>query len=53
MSVKIVIDSTLSDDERRRKLEQMADNEVRKIIELNKLEDEEKELFISNINILN
>lgn len=42
---KIVIDSTLSDDERRRKLEQMADNEVRKIIELNKLEDEEKELF--------
>lgn len=42
---RIVIDSTLSDDERRRKLEQMADNEVRKIIELNKLEDEEKELF--------
>lgn len=42
---RIVIDSTLSDDERRRKLEQMADNEVRKIIELNRLEDEEKELF--------
>lgn len=42
---KIVIDSTLSDEERRKKLEQMADNEVRKIIELNKLEDEEKELF--------
>lgn len=42
---KIVLDSKLSDQERQRKLEQMADNEVRKIIELNRLEDEEKELF--------
>ena len=42
---KIVIDSKLTDAERRKKLEQMADNEVRKIIELNKLEEEEKELF--------
>lgn len=42
---KIVIDSKLTDEERRKKLEQMADNEVRKIIELNKLEEEEKELF--------
>ena len=42
---KIVIDSRLTDDERRKKLEQMADNEVRKIIELNRLEEEEKELF--------
>ena len=42
---KIVIDSRLTDEERRKKLEQMADNEVRKIIELNKLEEEEKELF--------
>lgn len=42
---RIVIDANLTDDERNKKLEQMADNEVRKIIELNKLEDEEKELF--------
>lgn len=42
---QIVIDSALTDEERKRKLEQMADNEVRKIIELNRLEDEEKELF--------
>lgn len=42
---KIVLDSKLTDAERKRKLEQMADNEVRKIIELNRLEDEEKELF--------
>lgn len=42
---KIVLDSKLTDDERKEKLEQMADNEVRKIIELNRLEDEEKELF--------
>ena len=42
---KIIIDSKLTDEERRKKLEQMADNEVRKIIELNKLEEAEKELF--------
>ena len=42
---KIVLDSKLTDTERKKKLEQMADNEVRKIIELNRLEDEEKELF--------
>lgn len=42
---KIVLDSKLTDAERKKKLEQMADNEVRKIIELNRLEDEEKELF--------
>ena len=41
----IVIDASLTDEERKKKLEQMADNEVRKIIELTKLEDEEKELF--------
>ena len=41
----IAMDSTLTDEERRIKLEQMADNEVRKAQELNKLESEEKELF--------
>lgn len=42
---QIVLDSELTDDERKLKLEQMADNEVRKIQELTRLEDEEKELF--------
>lgn len=42
---KIVVDSRLTEEERKEKLEQIADNEVRKIMELNKLEDEEKELF--------
>lgn len=41
----LVFDTNLTDEERRRKLEQMADNEVRKIQELNRLEEEEKELF--------
>lgn len=41
----IVVDSTLTEEERRIKLEQMADNEVRKIQEINRLEEEEKELF--------
>ena len=42
---QIVVDVTLSEEERRRKLEQMADNEVLKLQELNRLEEEEKELF--------
>ena len=42
---QIVLDSKLTDAERKTKLEQIADNEVRKIMELNRLEDEEKELF--------
>lgn len=42
---KIAVNATLTDEERRSKLEQMADNEVRRVQELNKLEDEEKELF--------
>ena len=42
---RIVLDSRLSDSERKKKLEQMADNEVRKIMEMNRLEEEEKELF--------
>lgn len=41
----IVYDTNLTDEERNIKLEQMADNEVRKIQELNRLEEEEKELF--------
>lgn len=41
----IVLDSSLTDDERRRKLEQIADNEVRKIQEITRLEEEEKEFF--------
>lgn len=41
----IVYDTNLTDEERNIKLEQMADNEVRKMQELNRLEEEEKELF--------
>lgn len=41
----IALNAKLTDDERRYKLEQMADNEVRRIQELNRLEDEEKGLF--------
>lgn len=41
----LVYDTDLTEEERNRKLEQMADNEVRKMQELNRLEDEEKELF--------
>lgn len=41
----IALDTDLTDKERREKLEQMADNEVRKAQELNRLESEEKELF--------
>lgn len=41
----LVYDTDLTDEERNIKLEQMADNEVRKMQELNRLEEEEKELF--------
>ena len=41
----LVYNTDLTDDERNRKLEQMADNEIREMQELNRLEDEEKELF--------
>ena len=41
----IAMDSDLTEDERRIKLEQMADNEVRKLQEMSRLEDEEKDLF--------
>ena len=42
---QIAMDTGLTDEERRWKLEQMADNEIRKAQELNRLESEEKELF--------
>ena len=45
MVERIALDTTLTDNERKTKLEQMADNEIRKMQELVKLEDEEKELF--------
>lgn len=41
----IMMDSSLTDEERKMKLEQMADNEVRKMQELEKLEEEEKDLL--------
>ena len=42
---KIAVSTVLTDEERRIKLEQMADNEVRRMQELTKLEDEERALF--------
>lgn len=42
---KIAVSAVLTAEERRQKLEQMADNEVRRMQELNKLEDEERSLF--------
>ena len=42
---KIALDTALTEEERRIKLEQVADNEVRKVQELTRLEEEEKELF--------
>lgn len=41
----IILDTSLTDDERQLKLEQIADNEVRKLQEITRLEEEEKELF--------
>jgi len=42
---QIAVNTGLTDSERRIKLEQMADNEVRRMQELSKLEDEERALF--------
>lgn len=42
---RIGMDTSLTEEERKIKLEQMADNEVRRLQELNKLEEEEKEFF--------
>jgi hypothetical protein len=41
----IVMNPDLSEEERRIKLEQIADNEVRRIQEINRLEEAEKDLF--------
>ena len=42
---RIAVNTELTPDERRIKLEQMADNEIRHMQELTKLEDEERALF--------
>lgn len=42
---QIAINASLTEEERRCKLEQMADNEIRRMQELDKLEDEERALF--------
>ncbi len=42
---RIALDASLTDEERKIKLEQMADNEVRRIQEMDRLEEEEKEFF--------
>ena len=41
----VALDNDLTAEERKKKLEQIADNEVRKVQELSRLEQEEKELF--------
>lgn len=41
----IMFDSNLTDEDRKKKLDQIADNEVRRIQEINRLEEEEKEFF--------
>lgn len=43
--MKIMFDNELTDEERRIKLEQMADNEVRAVQEMQQLEQDEKALF--------
>lgn len=42
---KIMFDSELTDEERKMKIEKMADNEVMKVQELHRLEQEEKSLY--------
>ena len=42
---KVAYDHTLTKEEMRQKLEQIADNEVRRIQEMNRLEDAQKNLF--------
>ncbi len=43
--IKIMLDPGLTDEERQMKIEKMADNEVMKVQELNRLEQEEKSLY--------
>lgn len=47
---QIAVNPELTEEERKIKLEQMADNEVRRIQEIDKLEDEEKEFFGFNLS---
>ncbi len=42
---KIMLDPDLTDEERQMKIEKMADNEVMKVQEMNRLEQEEKSLY--------
>lgn len=42
---KLVLDGKLSDEERDMKLNQIAENEIRRVQELNNLEEQQKELF--------
>jgi len=42
---EIILDVELTDEERSAKLEQLADNEVRQVEEMRRLEDEEKHMF--------
>lgn len=42
---KIMLDPALSEEERQMKIEKMADNEVMKVQEMNRLEQEEKSLY--------
>ena len=42
---KLAVDTSLTAEERRKKLEQIADNDIRKMQELERLEEEEKNLF--------
>jgi len=46
----IIFDTSLTEDERKIKLEQMADNEIRKVQELRRLEEDEKQLFGFNLS---
>lgn len=43
--IKIMLDPSLTDEERMMKMEKMADNEVMKVQELNRLEKDEKSLY--------
>jgi ATP-dependent helicase HepA len=47
---QIAVNSTLTEEERKMKLEQMADNEVRRIQEMDRLEEEEQEFFGFNLS---
>jgi SNF2 family DNA or RNA helicase len=57
---KIMFDPRLTEEERKQKIEKMADNEIMKVQEMNRLEQEEKSLYgfdlssyIQNMNVQN